>query len=163
MLPSLLMYDQTIPLFQILLLDKYTLSVPQNLIIKVISTCFLESSISCSILEMSSLFVLLDYSIIILISALYNPSHCLFVRANRGSCLCLIWLYKIALKLMHYVVASLHLKALDYFNFFLVFLLMLYMQKTGLCVSCYLAVILALYMHQLCVTGPFKYRCYDKN
>ena len=66
---------------------------------------------------MSTLFVLLVYYIIILISALYNPSHILFVRANRGSCLCLIWLYKIALKLMHYVVASLHLKALDYFNF----------------------------------------------
>jgi len=66
---------------------------------------------------MSTLFVLLVYYIIILISALYNLSHCLFVRANMGSCLCLIWLYKIALKLMHYVVASMHLKALDYFNF----------------------------------------------
>ena len=49
------------------------------------STCFLESSISFSILEMSTLFVLVVYYIIILISALYNPSHCLFVRANRGS------------------------------------------------------------------------------
>ena len=66
---------------------------------------------------MSTLCVLLVYYIINLISALYNPSHCLFVRANKGSCLCLIWLYKIALELMHYVVASLHLKALDYFNF----------------------------------------------
>ena len=58
---------------------------------------------------MSTLFVLLVYYIIILISTLYNPSQCLFVRANSGICLCLIWLYKIALKLMHYVVASLHL------------------------------------------------------
>ena len=66
---------------------------------------------------MSNLFVLLVYYIIILFSALYNPSLFLFVRENRGTCLCLIWLYKIALKLMHYVVASLHLKALDYFNF----------------------------------------------
>jgi len=66
---------------------------------------------------MSTLFVLLVYYIIILFYALYNPYHFLFVRANRGSCLCLIWLYKIALKLMHYVIASLHLKALDYFNF----------------------------------------------
>ena len=66
---------------------------------------------------MSTLFVLLVYYIIILISSLYNPSHCLFVRANKGRYLCLIWLYKIALKLMHYVVASLHLKALDYLNF----------------------------------------------
>jgi len=110
---------------------------------------------------MSTLFVLLIYYIIILISALYNPSHCLFMIANRGSCLCLIWLYKIALKLMHYVVASLHLKALIT-SIFLVFLLMLYMQKIGLCVSCYLAAILALYMHQLCVIGPFKYKCYDE-
>ena len=39
---------------------------------------------------------------------------------------------------------------------------MLYMNKTGLCVSCYLAAILALYMHQFCVTGHFKYRCYDE-
>ena len=91
-----------------------------------------------------------------------QPFSLSICRSNRGSCLCLIWLYKIALKLMHYVVASLHLKALDYFNFFLVFLLMLYMQKTGLCVSCYLAVILTLYKHQFCVTGPFKYRCYDE-
>ena len=45
-------------------------------------------------------------------------------------------------------------------SIFLVFLLMLYMQKTGFCVSCYLDAILALYMHQLCVAGPFKYRCY---
>ena len=59
-----------ISLFQILLLDKYTLSVPQNLIIKVISTCFLESS--------------MPYYIIILISALYNPSHCLFVDQIGG-------------------------------------------------------------------------------
>jgi len=40
---------------------------------------------------------------------------------------------------------------------------MLYTQKNGLCVSCYLAAILALYMHQFCVTGPFKYRCMLKN
>ena len=33
---------------------------------------------------MSTLFVLLDYCIIILISTLYNPSHCLSVRTNRG-------------------------------------------------------------------------------
>ena len=59
---------------------------------------------------------------------------------------------------MHCVVASLHLKALERFTF-LIFLLMLYMQKTGLCVSCYLA----LYMHKFCVAGPFKYRCYDED
>jgi len=33
---------------------------------------------------MSSLFVLLDYFIIILISTLYNPSHCLFVDQIGG-------------------------------------------------------------------------------
>ena len=78
---------------------------------------FLKALYHFLFLEMSTLFVLLVYYIIILISALYNPSHFLFVRANRGSCLCLIWLYKIALKLMHYVVVSLHLKTLDYFTF----------------------------------------------
>jgi len=80
------------------------------------SLVFLKA-LSFSILQLSTLFVLLVYYIIILISTLFNPSHCQFVRAIWGSCLCLIWLYKIALKLMHYVVASLHLKALDYFNF----------------------------------------------
>jgi len=63
---------------------------------------------------------------------------------------------------MHFFVASLHLKSLDYFNFSGFFLLILYMQKTSLCVSCYLGAILALYMHQFYVTGPFRYRCYDE-
>ena len=47
-----------------------------------------------------------------------QPFSLSFCRSNRGRSLCLIWLYKIALKLMHYVVSSMHLKALDYFNFF---------------------------------------------
>jgi len=65
---------------------------------------------------MSTLFVLLDYCIIILVSALYNLSHCLFVRINRGkSMLDLVVL--IVLKLMHYVVVALHLKALEHFTF----------------------------------------------
>ena len=88
---------------------------------------------------MTTLLVLLVYYIIILTSALYNPSHCLFVRANRGSCLCLIWLYKIALKLMHYVVASLHLKALVYFNFSGFSANVVYAENWFVCVllSCY--------------------------
>ena len=85
-------------------------------------------------LEMSNLFVLLVYYIIILFSALYNPSLFLFVRANRGSSLCLIWLYKIALKLMYYVVASLHLKALVYFNFFGFSANVVYVENWFVCV-----------------------------
>jgi len=70
----------------------------------------------CYILEMSKLFVLLDYSIIILIFALYNPSYYLFVDQIRGEVYawfgCIV-----SFKSVHYVVASLHLKVLDYFNF----------------------------------------------
>jgi len=72
---------------------------------------------TCSILEMSKLFVLLNYCVIILISALYNPSYCLFVDQIGGEVYasfgCIV-----SFKSVHYVVASLHLKALDYFNFF---------------------------------------------
>ena len=111
---------------------------------------------------MSTLFLLLVYYIIILISALYNPSRYLFVRANRGNYLCLIWLYKIALKTDALCCCLSALENTWLLQFFSFFLLMLYMQKTGLCVSCYLGAILALYMHQFYVTGPFKYKCYDE-
>jgi len=67
-----------ISLFQILLLDKYTLCASEYDNKRLYSLVFLKS-LTCSILEMSTLFVLLDYCVIILISALYNPSHCLFV------------------------------------------------------------------------------------
>jgi len=60
---------------------------------------------------------------------------------------------------MHYVVVVLHLNI----SLFLVFLLMLYVQKTGLCVSCYLVAILALYMHDFYVAGPFNYKSYDED
>jgi len=122
-----------------------------------ICTCFLKSSISIFIFEMSTLFILLDYCIIILIYALYNPYHCLFVRTNRGEFYA--WFDCIdSFKTVHYIVAILHLKALEHFTFFCFFCL--YMHKTSLYASCYLAFILALYMYKLCVAGPFKYRCY---
>ena len=65
---------------------------------------------TCSILEISNFFVLLDYCVIILISTLYNPSHCLFVDQIGGEvyvCFGCIDSFKI----VHYVVVILHLKA----------------------------------------------------
>ena len=94
---------------------------------------------------MSTLFVLLDYCIIILISALYNPSHCLFVRTKRGEVYALFGCID-SFKTVHYVVAILHLKALEQFTFS-GFLLMLYMQKT----SCVCLVILLLYLLCICI------------
>jgi len=82
-----------------------------------ISTCFIESFMTWSILEMSKLFVLLDYCVIILIYALYNRSHCLFVDQIGGEVYA--WFGCInSFKIVHHVAAFLHLKALEYFNFY---------------------------------------------
>jgi len=66
---------------------------------------------------MSKLFVLLDYCVIILIYALYNPSHCLFVDQIWGEVYA--WFGCIdSFKIVHYIVVILHLKALEHFTFF---------------------------------------------
>ena len=90
--------------------------MPQNLIIK--------DYIHLFSWKLYVMFYSWNVFIVCTATLLYYHSDFCFVqpfslsicRSNRGSCLCLMWLYKIALKLMHYVVASLHMKALDYFN-----------------------------------------------
>jgi len=66
---------------------------------------------------MSKLFVLPNYCVIILIYALYNPSHCLFVDQIGGEFYawfgCIV-----SFKFVQYVVAILHLKALEHFTFY---------------------------------------------
>jgi len=61
---------------------------------------------------------------------------------------------------MHYVFTSMHLKALEHFTFYDFSTNVVSAENWFVCVSCYLASILALYMHKLCVARPFKYRCY---
>ena len=56
------------------------------------------------------------YCVIILISSLYNLSHCLFVDQIEGEVYA--WFGCIDnFKNVHYVASFLHLKALEYFNF----------------------------------------------
>ena len=67
-------------------------------------------------LKCLTLFVLLYYCNIILLSAMYNPSHCLFVKTNRGE----VYLFVLVV-CFKIVVAILHYTTLNYFEHFKLF------------------------------------------
>ena len=100
---------------------------------------------SFSILEMSTLFVLLVYYIIILISALYNPSHCLFVYQIGGEVYawfgCIVSFKSDALCCCFSA-----LESFDYFNFFGFSTNVVYAENWFVCL-----VILLLYLLCICI------------